>query len=70
MVAYDFGKQVQRGFDQAVQRVTQALAGEGFGVLTEIDVAATPKTRTRCWSWCGAPRSTRWAARCAPSSSG
>jgi len=45
MVAYGFGKQVQMGFDQAVQRVTQALAGEGFGVLTEIDVAATLKKK-------------------------
>jgi len=45
MAAYGFGKQVKMGFDQAVQRVTQALAGEGFGVLTEIDVAATLKKK-------------------------
>ncbi|HEU5284543.1 MAG TPA: DUF302 domain-containing protein [Burkholderiales bacterium] len=45
MSAYGFGKQVQMSFDQAVQRVTQALAGEGFGVLTEIDVAATLKKK-------------------------
>jgi uncharacterized protein (DUF302 family) len=45
MAAYGFGKQVQMSFDQAVQRVTQALAGEGFGVLTEIDVAATLKKK-------------------------
>ncbi|HXV06457.1 MAG TPA: DUF302 domain-containing protein [Burkholderiales bacterium] len=45
MVAYGFGKQVKMSFDQAVQRVTQALAGEGFGVLTEIDVAATLKKK-------------------------
>jgi uncharacterized protein (DUF302 family) len=43
MAAYGFGKQVQMSFDEAVQRVTQALAGEGFGVLSEIDVAATLK---------------------------
>ena len=36
-----FGRTVQMSFEQAVERVTQALAAEGFGVLTEIDVAAT-----------------------------
>jgi uncharacterized protein (DUF302 family) len=45
MTAYGFGKTVKMSFDQAVQRVTQALAGEGFGVLTEIDVAATLKKK-------------------------
>ena len=33
------------GFDVTVQRVTEALKTEGFGVLTQIDVAATLKTK-------------------------
>ena len=42
---YVFGKTVGLGFDEAVSRVTEALAKEGFGVLTEIDVAATLKKK-------------------------
>jgi uncharacterized protein (DUF302 family) len=33
------------GFDQAVERVTQELQKEGFGILTEIDVKATLKQK-------------------------
>lgn len=42
---YAFGKTVNLGYEQAVEAVTQALAKEGFGVLTEIDVAATLKKK-------------------------
>jgi len=42
---YVFGKTVGLGFDDAIARVTEALAKEGFGVLTEIDVAATLKKK-------------------------
>jgi uncharacterized protein (DUF302 family) len=42
---YVFGKTVALGFDEAIKRVTEELAKEGFGVLTEIDVKATLKKK-------------------------
>jgi uncharacterized protein (DUF302 family) len=45
MANYAFGKTVNMGFEQALAAVTQALAKEGFGVLTEIDVQATLKKK-------------------------
>jgi len=45
MAGYVFGRTVNLGFDEAVQKATEALGKEGFGVLTEIDVAATIKKK-------------------------
>lgn len=42
---YAFGKAVDMSYEKALERVTEALAKEGFGVLTEIDVAATLKKK-------------------------
>ena len=43
--AFGFGKQVSTDFDTTIDKVTDALGDEGFGVLTEIDVAATLKKK-------------------------
>ncbi|HAT8564435.1 TPA: DUF302 domain-containing protein [Legionella pneumophila] len=43
--AYGFGKTVKYSFEHAVDRVTEELQKEGFGVLTDIDVAATLKKK-------------------------
>ena len=45
MPAYAFGKTVKTSFEETIARATEALAKEGFGVLTEIDVAATLKKK-------------------------
>ncbi len=38
---YSVSTKVSSGFDETIERVTQALKGEGFGVLSDIDVAKT-----------------------------
>jgi uncharacterized protein (DUF302 family) len=42
---YAFGKTVQTSYEETLKRATEALAAEGFGVLTEIDVKATLKKK-------------------------
>ena len=42
---YYFSKQLNTGFDDAIEKVTAALKEEGFGVLTEIDVKETFKKK-------------------------
>ena len=42
---YYFTKTVEYGFDEAIERVTEALSKEGFGVLTQIDVTTTLKEK-------------------------
>jgi uncharacterized protein (DUF302 family) len=42
---YGFGKAVDIPFQDAITRVTQALQQEGFGILSDIDVAATLKKK-------------------------
>lgn len=42
---YGFGKTVGMDFDGALAKVTAELQKEGFGILTEIDVAATMKKK-------------------------
>lgn len=40
-----FGRTLAMPFDEAVTRVTEALRKEGFGVLSDIDVAGTLKAK-------------------------
>jgi len=44
-VSYYFAKILDKDFDQAIADVTEALKGEGFGVLTQIDVSTTLKNK-------------------------
>jgi uncharacterized protein (DUF302 family) len=42
---YYFEKNTDYAFEEAVEKVTEELKKEGFGVLTEIDVQATLKKK-------------------------
>ena len=44
-MSYYFSKVMNVSFDEAIERVTEELAKEGFGILTEIDVKATLKKK-------------------------
>ncbi len=44
-VAYGFDTEVQGAFEDVRGKVVEALKGQGFGVLTEIDVSATMKAK-------------------------
>ncbi len=42
---FGFGKIVEESFDDAISKVTAELEKEGFGVLSDIDVAAKMKAK-------------------------
>lgn len=42
---YYFSKILRTSFDAAVERVKEAFQKEGFGILTEVDVQATLKSK-------------------------
>lgn len=42
---YYFSKSIGGTFENAIQKVTDALKAEGFGILTEIDIKATLKKK-------------------------
>ena len=44
-MTYYFSKVLTLGFEDAVQRTTEALKAEGFGIITEIDIKNTFKKK-------------------------
>lgn len=44
-MSYYFSKTLPLAFDEAVRRTTEALKEQGFGIITEIDVAETFKRK-------------------------
>lgn len=44
-MSYVFSKTLDLPFDEAVAKAREALAAEGFGVITEVDVQKTLKTK-------------------------
>jgi uncharacterized protein (DUF302 family) len=45
MAAYTITTTLTQPYDETVDAVRKALAGQGFGILTEIDLAATLKAK-------------------------
>ena len=45
MTTYYFNKIVDLSFEDAIERVTEELKKEGFGILTEIDMSTTLKKK-------------------------
>jgi uncharacterized protein (DUF302 family) len=45
IMSYYFSKTIKASFEEAINRVTEELKKEGFGVLTEIDVKETLKKK-------------------------
>ena len=54
MSKYAFGKTVNMDFEEAMKAVTEALAKEGFGVLTESSARRLPKLPPKCAPGCSA----------------
>lgn len=44
-MSYYFAKTIDKGFDEAIIIITESLANEGFGIISEIDVTATFKKK-------------------------
>jgi len=44
-MSYHFSKTLDTSFEDAIEKTTEALKEEGFGVLTEIDIKATLKKK-------------------------
>ena len=44
-MSYYFSKTITGNFDDAIEKVTESLKAEGFGILTEIDIKATLKKK-------------------------
>ena len=46
MTAINFKREISATLDQSIERATKALAAEGFGILTRIDMHAKIKDKT------------------------